>query len=138
MHNAVPANFSSQQATNGFSLIELMISVAIVGVLASIAYPYYGDFVQKTRRTDAQLALLEQVQAMERCKATNYSFTGCTLSSTTSPEGHYTLTLTSTASSYTIEADGIGVQAQDTECNNMSINNLGVRTPDASADCWPD
>ena len=52
--------------TKGFTLIELMIAVAIVGILAGIAYPSYQDSVRKSRRADAQGALLGFANAMER------------------------------------------------------------------------
>ncbi|MBU2711865.1 type IV pilin protein [Zooshikella harenae] len=51
---------------NGFSLIELLIVIAIIGIIAAIAYPSYQSHVIKTRRADAQAALLQMSQAMER------------------------------------------------------------------------
>ncbi len=122
----------------GFTLIELMITVAIVGILASIAYPQYGSYVQKTRRTDGHLALLSEVQTMERCKSTRYSYANCELSRSSSPEDNYTLTLSKTASVFTITATGQGLQANDTDCKTMTINQLGARTPDPdTSNCWP-
>lgn len=122
----------------GFTLIELMITVAIVGILASIAYPQYGSYVQKTRRTDGHLALLSEVQTMERCKSTRYSYANCELSRSSSLEDNYTLTVAKTASAFTITATGQGLQADDTDCKTMTINQLGARTPDPdTSDCWP-
>lgn len=51
---------------NGFSLIELLIVIAIIGIIAAIAYPSYQDHVTRTRRADAQAALMQMSQAMER------------------------------------------------------------------------
>lgn len=122
----------------GFTLIEILIVVAILGILASIAYPQYGSFVQKSRRADGQLALMQEVQSLERCKSTRYSYAGCSVESAASPEAYYDITLVSDATTYTITAKGTGVQSGDTECATMTINHLGARTPDPdSSTCWP-
>ncbi|MFI3186333.1 MAG: prepilin-type N-terminal cleavage/methylation domain-containing protein, partial [Methylococcaceae bacterium] len=55
-----------KQSQAGFTLIELMVTVAIVGILAAIAYPSYQDSVRKSRRADASGALLGLANAMER------------------------------------------------------------------------
>ncbi|MFK7892806.1 MAG: type IV pilin protein [Granulosicoccus sp.] len=121
----------------GFTLMELMIVVAIVGILSAVAYPYYGKYVEKARRADGQLALLQETQTLERCRSTRFSYAGCTLTSAESPESYYAITLSTTASAYTITATAQGLQATDTDCATMSMNNLGVRTPDPdTSDCW--
>lgn len=117
--------------------MELMIAVAIVGILTAIAYPQYGKIVNKSRRSDAQAALLQAGQDLERCKTVNYSYADCALTRATSPEDHYDLTLESTASTYKITATAKGVQAGDTECGTMTLNQQGVREPAASVGCWP-
>lgn len=60
---------------NGFSLIELMVTVAILAILAAIAYPSYRDQILKSRRGDAQTALLEIAQRQERFYAQNATYT---------------------------------------------------------------
>lgn len=121
----------------GFSMIELMIVVAIIGIIAAIGYPSYAQHVKKSRRADGQLALMNSAQSMERCKTTRFTYTGCTISASeaTSPESYYGIALATggTASSFTIEATAQNGQEGDTECSTLSINELGERTP---AVCW--
>lgn len=61
--------------TGGFTLLELMIVVTIVGVLAAIAFPYYGDYVRKSRRVDGENALMEAAQKLETFYAANATYT---------------------------------------------------------------
>ncbi len=134
-------NTDVNQAENrkrGFSLIELLVVIAIISILIAVGYPSYRDTMIKSKRSDAHLSLLSAVQSMERCKSTQFRFTGCTLPSqlATSPEGYYALALTPapTANSFTIVATAQGQQANDSECTTLAIDNLGIRssTPGAA------
>jgi type IV pilus assembly protein PilE len=125
---------------HGFTLIELMIVVVIVGILAAIAYPSYLSHVTKTRRTMAQSCLLELTQFMERYYTTNITYLGATLPTTscqTDLADFYTFEFVSapTSAAYTVQAVAKGTQANsDTSCGTLSMTHTGVKSP--STDCW--
>ncbi len=127
---------------NGYTFIEIMIAVTIVGILAALALPSYGNYVRDARRADGHLALLQEAQTMERCRSTRWTYANCTLSSATSPEKYYTIELTqSDATSYTLTATAANKQANDTACSPLTLNHLGNRGPvnsasDPNSDCW--
>ncbi|WP_435237096.1 type IV pilin protein [Psychromonas sp. PT13] len=125
---------------NGFTLIELLIAVAIVGILASIAYPSYMDSVTRSRRADAQAALLGFAQAMERHYTTTGGYTGAgttggntgapTIFSTKSPidgsDTYYNLTIESAAvTTYTLKATAVGSQLGD---GDIQLSSTGARS----------
>jgi len=127
---------------NGFTLIELMITVAIVAILAAIAYPSYQDSVRKTKRTTAQADLMELASFMERKFTENNSYAGTTIASIGVTNDDYTLALTlptAPVTSYTLTAVPQGAQADDS-CGTLSLSNTGVK--EAKVDgvvmpsCW--
>lgn len=129
----------------GFTLMELMFVIIIVAILASIAYPSYESYMQRTRRADAQIALLELAGRMEGYYAANRSYSGATvaglLGSTSSENGYYTLSiaLTNANQAYTLTATAAGTQTSDSACGNFTYTSVGVKgvTGDSSvAKCW--
>ncbi|WGZ93030.1 MAG: type IV pilin protein [Candidatus Thiothrix putei] len=129
----------------GFTLIELMITVAIVGILAAIAYPIYTASVQKSRRADAKVALMEIAQREESYFLRNRSYGDTTALGygTSSPDGHYTLSITASATAFTATATAATgkPQAHDAPCKVLTLNNRGVKAAKDSSDaastvCW--
>lgn len=126
----------------GFTLIELMIVVAVVAILASIAYPAYQDSVRKSRRGEAKADLMELTQGYERFYTVNNTYVGfgAVLPYTQSPRtglARYNITSAETATTFTLTAapTAAGGQNADT-CGTLSINNLGIKTSADNATCW--
>lgn len=131
----------------GVTLIELMVAVAIVGILASVAYPSYLEQVRKGRRAEAQAVLMEASQFLERQATMNMRFdqdaagTAVALPSalTKAPkEGaskFYDVSLQSVgANAYTLQAVPAGVHGGDS-CGTLTVTHTGVKGA-AKADCW--
>jgi len=96
------------------------------------------QYIEKTRRADGQVALMQEIQSLERCKTTSYSYVGCSLTSTTSEEGYYQISVRDvTANNFTLVATGLNQQADDTNCREMTITSQGIRMPSPdSSECW--
>ncbi|MFT5781730.1 MAG: type IV pilus assembly protein PilE [Pseudomonas sp.] len=125
----------------GFTLIELMITVAIIGILAAIAYPSYTEYVLRGNRTEGQALLNDAAARQERYYAQNntYADTPAKLgyTSTSTVNGLYVIsTPTGTASAYTLLA---ATQRTDAKCGDLGLNQAGTKTKSgtgALADCW--
>lgn len=130
----------------GFTLIELMVVVAIVGILAAIAYPSYTRYVADARRADAQTNMFELAQFMERYYVSNGRYTTQTgaapdLPFTKTPrdgaDEFYTLALNNVSNStYTLTAT-IKVTTGDS-CGNLTLTHNGVKGASKGSidDCW--
>ena len=136
----------------GFSLIELLVAMAVFGILAAIAVPSYQGYVDKSRRSDGKAALMDLQLKMEKQRGSCATYasaintvddcaTGKIKASTTSEDGKYNISIvsaSSTGNAYKILADPTGVQTRDTACDPMSItvNNVNPKGLKEPAKCW--
>jgi len=124
----------------GFTLIEMIITVAIIGILAAVAFPLYQNQVQQTRRTTAMADLLELNQWMERRYSNSFDYTTAgTLPFNQSPQNgtaFYNISFSGsvTRNSFTLQAVPTGGQASDV-CGTLKIDEQGTRSADET-DCW--
>jgi type IV pilus assembly protein PilE len=120
----------------GFTLVELMITVVIIAILASIALPSYQDSVRKTRRAAAQADLMELASHMERVYTSDGVYGDASTALPDLGTEQYTLSFsgTPTADTFTIQAVPTGSQSSDS-CGTLTISNTGATTPTTSG-CW--
>lgn len=130
----------------GFTLIELMIVVAIVGILSAIAYPSFTEYIRRGHRADARAGLLQAQQWLERAATANGVYptalpAALTWSGDTTKRYNIGFAAGNTNSAFTLTATPKGAQVGD-KCGNFTLSNTGLRgaksvtTGDIVAECW--
>jgi len=134
--------------SKGFTLIELMVSVAVVAILGTIAISTYTKQVQKSRRTDARSAVLDLAGREEKLFSTTNAYSAAPSDlgygavgdvwPITIGSGYYQVTVAATPTTYLVTANTFGIQINDTGCASFRVDQLGSQTAtgtDAAA-CW--
>jgi type IV pilus assembly protein PilE len=139
------------KANTGFSMIELMIVLAIIGILTAIAVPAYSKYIQTARRSDAIAILTQDQGILERCYAQTFDYynvnagTNCGTLVTTSPGKYYTVTFdtpapSSTSSAYVLTAAPAtgSPQLKDTPCQSFTLSSTAGKSssPGTTGTCW--
>lgn len=133
----------------GFTLIEVMVVVAILGILAAIAYPSYMNSVRKSNRTEAKTELMDVAQRLQKCFTAVGRYNDpdnkklCPIYTdlkdgtpyVTRGQGFYEISISNdTATTYTLTATAVaGPQLGDTDCSSMTVDHMGQALP---RDCW--
>jgi type IV pilus assembly protein PilE len=156
-HRYVVIPPSGRPPATGFTLVELMVVVAIAAILVSIATAGYQSQVRKSRRTEARTALLDLAAREERWYSTNNAYTNAPANlgyATFTPvgSGYYNVAVATTAANpaavpptqagYTITATATGLQVGDTGCRTFTVDQTGTQTAldsggaNTTATCW--
>jgi len=147
----MPHRTARLRRRRGFTLVEVMIVVAVIALLAAVALPSYQSSVRKGRRADARASLVNTAQMMERYSTEHASsgYSTATISTVSGPtvvarpasdNGYYQLSLTNlAATTFTLNATPQGAQASD-DCGTYTLDQNGVRgvtgTTHTAAECW--
>lgn len=132
---------TKQKSISGFSLIEALITVAIIGIVSSIAYPNYVDFIVQSNRAEGLRELVRIANLQEQYYIDNRSYTavmtdlGLDADPFITQNGHFSIDATVVNDTFTLVATAQGVQAtKDSVCSSMSVTDTGKKTPVSI--CW--
>ncbi|WP_456021361.1 type IV pilin protein [Pseudomonas protegens] len=130
-----------RRSNRGFTLIEIMIVIAIIGIVITIAAPSYTEYLKKGRRAEVVSLLSEQAQSLERFYTKNNVYTGITGLST--GNDFYTLTPTIADQTFLLTATRkAGTSMATDKCGDFTLTNTGVRSMNnattglTTKDCW--
>jgi type IV pilus assembly protein PilE len=129
-----------RRSNRGFTLIEIMIVIAIIGIVITIGYPSLTEYVKKGRRAEVAGLLSEQAQMLERFYSKSNVYTGAVGMS--AGNDYYTITPTLTDQTFLLTATRKAGSMATDKCGDFTITNTGVRSMvNATAglttkDCW--
>jgi len=129
----------------GYSLIELTIVVAIIGILSTVAFGFYRDNVIASNRAEGRAVLSEVAASLEKCKSLYgaYNSANCNVADDVSSDTNYyeiDTTASITATTFTLTATPVAgqPQASDTDCTSLTLTNTGIKGGSGadSSVCW--
>ena len=129
---------------SGFSLVELLITIAIVAIVTAISTSMYGDYVIRANRTEARDALQQAAGTLEKCKSLYgaYNNANCNYADFTTESGYYDIRANGTIadSTFTLTATPAAGSRQtgDNDCTSLSLTNTGAKngTGNDPTECW--
>ncbi|MEM7053484.1 MAG: type IV pilin protein [Pseudomonadota bacterium] len=128
-------------AQKGFTLIELMIAVAILAIILGIAIPSYQQWVIETNRAEGKAVTMQTAQTLERCftRFSSYADANCSIQNNdmiTSENDRYTVTVVTAANTFNLTA---APARADPECGSLTLDHRGQRGESGTGevdDCW--
>jgi len=133
----------NKKTSLGVTLIELLVTIAIIGILASVAFPSFTDYVVRSNRTEGQRELMRIANLQEQYYADRRNYTsvltqlGLDASPFVTEKGHYRISaiVSNANGTFTLTATALGTQAtRDGACSPMTVTETGAKTPSSS--CW--
>lgn len=133
---------SKYSQSKGFSIIELLIVVAIIGILSSVALSFFGGNVVASNRTEGRSALTTAANTLEKCKSLygSYNHANCSYADFASESNYYNITGAIAATNFTLTATPVAGQPQagDADCTTLTLTNTGVKAGTGAdpTQCW--
>lgn len=131
-----------KKSSSGFSFIELLIVVVLIGILSSVAFGMYRDNVIASNRTEGRAALQTAAGTLEKCRSLygTYNNASCNYADFTSETNLYNIAGVIAGSTFTLTATPVagGPQTSDSDCTSLTLSNTGIKggTGANPAECW--